>query len=120
MIFLEKKLRRRNDLVEIIRDGIDTAADQVAFFDTTHGNVLANLAGIYQSSISTLSPRIMVTGTPAFLNNSDNTNKIRALLLAGIRATVLRRRLGGSRLQLLFGAKAIADTAHDVLAKLEA
>jgi high frequency lysogenization protein len=45
-----------------------------------------------------LSPRIMVNGDPAHLNNPENANRIRALLLAGIRAAMLWRQSGGGRL----------------------
>ena len=119
LMFLERKLRRRSDLMEIILGGIDTASSQVEFFEVTHNNVVAKLADIYQSTVSTLSPRVMVSGTPAHLNNQDNANKIRALLLAGIRATVLWRQLGGRRLQLLIASRQLLTCAQSVMAELE-
>ena len=120
LLFLERKLTRRGDLMKIIVDGVASATDQAEYFSLTHGNVLAKLADIYTNTVSTLTPRIMVTGTPAHLNHPDNANKIRALLLAGIRSTVLWRQLGGSRLQLLFGRKRIVASTHSLLAELEA
>jgi len=120
LLFLERKLTRREDLMEVIRDGIDAAGEQVEYFSLTHSNVLARLADIYSNTVSTLSPRIMVTGTPAHLNNPDNANKVRALLLAGMRSTVLWRQLGGSRLQLVFGRKHILAAVESCLEELEA
>ena len=120
LLFLERKLMRRGDLMRTIVDGVTSAEDQVEYFSLTHNNVLAKLADIYSNTISTLSPRIMVTGTPAHLNHRDNANKIRALLLAGMRSTVLWRQLGGSRLQLLLSRKRIEHSATSLLRDLEA
>lgn len=118
LLFLERKIIKRKDLMQNILDGIDVATAQAAYFSSTHENVLAKLADIYRSTVSTISPRIMVSGTPAYLNNPDNANKIRALLLAGLRATVLWRQLGGNRLQLLFYRRNILDSAQQKRAEL--
>ncbi len=120
LLFLERKVVRRKDLMAKILQGVDVAAAQAEFFTSTHENVLAKLADIYRGTVSTLSPRIMVSGTPAYLNDPDNANKIRALLLAGLRATVLWRQLGGNRLQLLFYRSSILRSAEHKLAELEA
>ena len=120
LLFLERKIMRRQDLLKTILDGIDVATAQADYFSATHDNVLANLADIYQKTVSTLSPRIMVSGTPAYLNNPDNANKIRALLLAGLRATVLWRQLGGNRLQLIFSRRNILHAAQHKLAQIRA
>ena len=47
----------------------------------------------------------MVSGEPHHLSDPKNANKIRALLLAGMRSAVLWRQLGGNRLQLLLARK---------------
>ncbi len=120
LLFLERKLARRHDLKRAVLDGIRNAIDQAEYFDTTHDCVLANLASIYTSTVSTLSPRIMVTGAPQHLNHPGNANKIRALLLAGLRATVLWRQLGGNRLHLLLGRTRIVSSAEEMLRVLEA
>jgi high frequency lysogenization protein len=88
-----------------ISDGIERARQQAAVFTTTHENVIANLAGLYSDTISTLKPRILVNGDPTWLNDTQNVQKIRALLLAAIRSAVLWRQSGGTRLQLLFSRK---------------
>jgi high frequency lysogenization protein len=116
LLFLERKLKRRQDLRQEILQGIRKAQPQASYFCPTHESVLANLAEIYTSTISTLSPRIMVTGSPAYLSNPSYANRIRALLLAGLRATVLWRQLGGRRLHLLFSR---ADILAAARAKLD-
>ena len=120
LLFLERKVVRRKEMLRTIMDGVDVATAQADYFSSTHENVLAKLADIYRNTISTLSPRIMVSGTQAYLNNPTNANKIRALLLAGLRATVLWRQLGGNRMQLLFSRGQILRSARHKLAELEA
>jgi high frequency lysogenization protein len=73
------------------------------------------MADLYRQSISNISPRIIVKGKPLFLQNPDTQNRIRALLLAGIRSAVLWRQLGGTRLQLLFSRKSIVSDAEELL-----
>ena len=78
-------------------------------------NIYASLGGLYSDTISTLNPRIMVSGEPTVLNNSDNANRIRTLLLSSIRSAVLWQQLGGNRWQLLFKRKKIVSIAKTLL-----
>lgn len=64
--------------------------------------MVARLADIYSNTISQLCSRIMIKGDQAHLSNVDNAAKIRALLLAGIRAALLWRQAGGDRWKLIF------------------
>lgn len=121
LLLLERKLMKRGDLLAAIEGGVRSAATQAAFFFPAHGNVVAKLADVYSTTLSTLLPRIIVTGEPCYLQSPENVNKIRALLLAGIRASVLWRQLGGSRWQLLlWRAKGYRLTAEGLLAKARA
>ena len=98
---LERQLSRRDDLLRLIRAGIEDIIQNLAHFPLDHGNTIASFADLYLKTLSTLSPRIMVSGDPVHLNNPTNTNRIRALLLAGVRAAILWRQSGGGRLTLL-------------------
>ncbi|MEW8367847.1 MAG: DUF489 family protein, partial [Candidatus Thiodiazotropha taylori] len=73
---------------------------------------------IYAENISTLKPRIMVSGETIYLQNSDNVNRIRALLLSGIRSAMLWRQTGGRRRQLLFSRSNYIDNCKNLLDKL--
>ena len=53
------------------------------------------LATLYQDTISGLSPRIQVQGKVEHLKDDRIANRIRALLLAGIRFSVLWHQIGG-------------------------
>lgn len=80
-----------------------------------HTNVVSSLASLYQDTISTFSFRIQVTGEPRYLQNQENANKIRALLLAGIRSAILWDQIGGKRWHLLFFRKQIGKAAKELL-----
>lgn len=115
LLFLERQLVRNTKLLGRVRDGIEIANQQSEHFSTTHENVLARLADTYASTVSQLQPRIMVQGKPEYLNTPANANRIRALLLAGMRSAVLWRQLGGNRLRLLWTRKGIVRCAEALL-----
>lgn len=105
VVQLERKLARRAAMLRQIRQGIEQAQRQADIYSPTHENVIANLAGLYSDTLSTIKPRILVNGEPAWLNDPQNVQKVRTLLLAAVRAAVLWRQCGGTRLQLLFSRK---------------
>jgi high frequency lysogenization protein len=107
IVFLERKLSDRKDMLSTIQAGIVKAQAQSEQFGLLHGNVLANLGDLYHSTISTLQPRIMVNGEQEYLSRPDIANKIRALLLAGIRSALLWKQCGGSRWKFIFYRKKI-------------
>ena len=112
IIHLEKKLRKLPALDDRIVNGISLAKNQAETFESfTHENVIANLADTYAETISTIQPQIMVSGEPEYLTNTATANKIRALLMALMRSTVLWLQKGGSRWDLIFQRKKIIDLA---------
>jgi high frequency lysogenization protein len=116
LLHLERKLARDKGMLQRIRTGLERAERQAAHFTITHENVIASLADTYVNTISTLSPRIMVTGEHGHLQHPANSARVRALLLAAMRSAVLWRQSGGSRLSLLFRRKALLDEASRLLA----
>lgn len=115
LLFLERQLVRNTKMMNRVREGIDAAIEQSEHYPVTHENVLARLADTYASTVSQLQPRIMVQGEPDYLNTPANANRIRALLLAGMRSAVLWRQLGGHRLKLLWTRKRIVACAEGML-----
>jgi high frequency lysogenization protein len=115
LLHLERKLSRSPKMLQIIQDGICLAQERVEHFHLMHPNIVSQLADIYSNTISTLKPRIMVHGEPLHLQNPDNVNRIRALLLAGIRSAMLWRQCGGRRLQVLFGRKRLLSEINSLL-----
>lgn len=76
--------------------------------------LMTDLNQLYRETISTLSARIVVNGEKRFLEDPLVSSRIRALLLAGIRATVLWRQVGGNRWLLLLRRGQYLKTAHDL------
>ena len=119
LIHLQKKITRSPDLMNKLSQRLTQVKKQVDYFHLTHSSVIANLADTYLSTISTFKFRIIVWGSQRSLSVTENMDKIRALLLAGIRSTVLWRQMKGSRWQLLFARKKMLATAEKILADIE-
>ena len=114
LIHLENKLRKHPAMLEDIRQKLERASHQIDHFHQTHPNVIANLAGIYQETISTFRFRIQIKGNSRYLQVTEYTDKIRALLLSGIRAAILWRQVGGSRWTLFFRSKKIRQALDEL------
>ncbi|MFV7563720.1 high frequency lysogenization protein HflD [Aeromonas sp. PS2Canimalfood6] len=111
LIALERKLAKRKDILNMLGERISQIGRQQQHFDLLDEQILANMASIYSDLISPIGPRIQVAGTPLFLQQPLVQHKVRALLLAGIRAVVLWRQLGGSRTQIIFARKKMVELA---------
>ncbi|MDX1653817.1 MAG: high frequency lysogenization protein HflD [Candidatus Competibacteraceae bacterium] len=119
LLVLERKLNSNPRLLGQIRQGILDSQERLQHFPATHDNIIAQLADLYTQTVSTLRPRIMVNGEHTHLSRPENAARIRALLLAGIRAAVLWRQSGGGRLTLLLRRRALLLEAQRLLADLE-
>jgi high frequency lysogenization protein len=115
LVFLENQLSSRKDLLDAIRSGVEKAQAQSEHFGVLHENVLANLGEVYHSTVSTLQPRIMVNGEQVYLSRPETVNKIRALLLAGIRSVILWKQCGGARWKFIFYRKKIQKELENLL-----
>ena len=76
------------------------------------------LATLYQDTISRLAHRIQVEGQMDYLQNEYVANRVRSLLLAGIRSAVLWHQLGGRRWRLIFYRKRVQETAGSLRRRL--
>ncbi|MGL5089944.1 MAG: high frequency lysogenization protein HflD [Aeromonas sobria] len=111
LIALDRKLAKRKDILNLLGERISQIGRQQQHFDLLDEQIMANMASIYSDLISPIGPRIQVAGTPLFLQQPLVQHKVRALLLAGIRACVLWRQLGGSRTQIIFARKKMVELA---------
>jgi len=118
LVFLENQLSDRKDLLNTIQIGVSKAQAQSEHFGLLHENVLANLGDVYQNTISTLQPRIMVNGNQEYLSKPEIANKIRSCLLAGVRSAILWRQCGGTRWKFLFYRKKIQAELQILLKKV--
>jgi high frequency lysogenization protein len=115
MIILEKKLNQLEGKMDRIFSMLETAKTQRQHFGELHENVIASLARTYTENVSDVHPRVMVNGKHGHLQNPAVANKIRALLLAGIRASTLWRQVGGSRWGLIWSRKKYLRAAQSLL-----
>lgn len=115
LVALERKLSKRRDLLAMLGERIQQVKRQLHHFELLDEQVLANLAGIYSDIVSPIGPRIQVAGNPSYLQQPLVQHQIRALLLAGIRAAVLWRQLGGRRRHILFSRKKLVAQAQSAL-----
>lgn len=119
LLHLERKLAKRPDMLDLISREIDQIPQQIEYFgDINSPQVIARLADIYHQTISELSPRVHVHGEPTFLQQADNVNRIRALLLAGIRAAILWHQKGGRRWQFIFQSNKMLIISTSILTSL--
>lgn len=103
LLHLERQLAKRPAMMDLISREIEQIPQQIEYFgDINNPQIIARLADIYHRTISELNPRIQVQGDPTFLQHADNVNRVRALLLAGIRAAILWRQKGGRRWHFIF------------------
>ena len=77
------------------------------------------MATIYVDLFGTYSFRIQVLGSAEVLSKTEIASKVRALLLAGIRSTVLWRQLGGGRLQLIFSRYKIFQITQQLILSIQ-
>lgn len=116
LMVLERKLAANEAAMNTLGERINGLQRQLDHFDLESDTLLSAMAGIYVDVISPLGPRIQVTGSPAVLQSPQVQAKVRAALLAGIRAAVLWHQVGGGRLQLMFSRKRLTSQAKSLLA----
>lgn len=118
LLGLERRLANKRNQLNLLAERIEQCQRQLAHYDITSDTLVASLASIYSDLLSPLGTPIQVSGEPALLKQSTNQHKIRALLLAGIRSTVLWRQVGGKRRNILFGRGKLVACAEKLLKQI--
>ncbi|WP_278382673.1 high frequency lysogenization protein HflD [Pseudoalteromonas distincta] len=108
---LERALNANDKSLKELGKRIDDIHRRLDHFAITDESVVAGLADIYSSVLSPLGHRIQVYGKPELLKQQLTQNKIRALLLAGVRSAVLWRQMGGKRRHFFFSKRKILAIA---------
>lgn len=112
---LQQQLHKRPAVNRAIASELAASQRTANALGRTHDTTIERLAEVYSQHLSTLKPRVMVSGEPALLQQPRLVCRIRALLLAAVRAAVLWHQSGGSRLGLLLHNKAIRAQARALL-----
>lgn len=108
ILYLARKLSSDKGMLDKIATGIENAERQSQHFSITHDNVYANIASLYQDTVSTLRLRIQVSGSSGYLQQPAVAERIRCLLFSAIRSAFLWQQLGGKRIHLAFYRKQLA------------
>ena len=112
VMYLERRLASSVDATRRLADALRALAEHGEARSLEEPWMLERMATLYRDHVSVLGPRILVSGEPVHLKTDENANRIRALLLAALRAAVLFRQCGGTRLKLaLLRSVFAAETA---------
>lgn len=115
LLSLERRLSKQPNKLQQLGERIDQCQRQLAHYDINSETLISSLASIYSDIISPIGTPIQVAGNPEILKQTSNQHKIRALLLAGIRSSVLWRQVGGKRRTVLFSRSKIVECAQQLL-----
>ena len=124
MLILRNKLNAnrsmQNEIREVLKFTTPLATDEEEPDKLYSGtdNTYEQLAELYLDTLSKLSFRIQVHGKIENLKDEYIVNKIRTLLLAGVRSAVLWYQLGGRRWRLVIHRKQIRQTVATIRRKL--
>lgn len=111
VLSLERKLSRNAKMMDKLGERLEQVQRQQLHFELFDAQMQENLASVYSDIVSPVGAKIQVAGEPAQLKQPLVQHKIRALLLAAVRAAVLWRQLGGKRRHILFNrTKILAST----------
>ena len=115
ILHLKKALDQQPKMLDTITDRLQHAEYATDNFSSSDSDIASKVAAIYQDTISTLAFRIQVSGSVEQLQKPANQDRVRALLLAAIRAAILWRQKGGSRLHLLLGRRRLLKAVNQLL-----
>lgn len=117
---LSQKLDKNPEVKAKLAQRLQQLERQLELYDgdILHEQMIANIAGIYSDLISPLGSRIQVFGSHDLLARPDIQNRIRAALLAGIRAGILWQQVGGSRWQFFFARRKILTATQSLYSSL--
>ncbi|PJG82451.1 high frequency lysogenization protein HflD [Caviibacterium pharyngocola] len=118
LLALESKLNKNAQAKAELARRIQYLPTQLTHYDLFDEQMLATLASIYVDVISPLGSKIQVKGSPEYLQQPAIHHRIRACLLAGIRSAVLWRQVGGTKWQILFSRRKLADAAQQIYSTL--
>ena len=112
---IEKKISRNSNLLQQIGNRVSQINKKNELNQLEIGENISDFASIYSDFISNIQPRIQIIGKPENLKQIDNQKRIRALLLAAIRNTILWKQSGGNRFTILFRRSQIIKQAKEYL-----
>ena len=115
IVQVEKHLVRSPDVQNNLRQRLETVARQQQFNPDMSDSELAQALGsVYVDTLGSLQFRVQLRGNAQHLQAAGMAERIRAILLAGVRAAWLWRRLGGRRWHLIFTRSQILTEIREI------
>lgn len=125
IISLESNLEKQELVLNQLDKEVDTLREDVLKlhpnYEDAPNNILLDYeviklySKIYSSLISPNFPKLIIYGEQSYLSRTEFQEMIRALLLSGIRASMLWRQIGGKRYSLMFRYKEIIECARQII-----
>ena len=118
LLTLEGKLAKNATSKRVLGERIIRLKEQEIHYARESEMMFSIMANIYSDVISPIGRKIHILGSPVYLQQELVQNKIRAILLAGIRSAVVWRQMGGSKWQLLFYRRKLLATAKQLYSSI--
>ena len=122
---LEANLEKQSMVFSQLDKEVDTLRSNVLLLhpddENAEDNILVDYdviklySKIYSNLISPNFPKLIIYGEESYLRRTEFQEMIRALLLAGIRASLLWHQVGGKRYSLMFRYKDIIECARSLI-----
>ncbi|MCC5885964.1 MAG: high frequency lysogenization protein HflD [Gammaproteobacteria bacterium] len=120
IVHVERRFAGQPALQAKLETRMKRVKEQLQHFDIGHTTIIGALASAYQDTLSTLPQRIQVVGNAQALQEERNAERIRALLLAGVRSALLWYQVGGRRWRLVFSRRTVQAAASRLTDQLSA
>lgn len=111
LLHLERSLSASKETLDTLRTGLIAANRLRDGFGADQDELGERLGELYSETLSKLTPRVMVEGAERWLEQPRTVTRIRALLLAAVRAAVLWRQSGGNYWNLFWERRTMARFA---------
>lgn len=114
LLYLERRFSADPQMMSVVRSRLEHTSFKAEHFASNVNDLCHSVSGIYQDTLSHQKFRIKVSGSASHLENRNNADIIRAVLLAGVRSAFMWHQLGGRRWQLLLRRKKLLQTAQNL------
>jgi high frequency lysogenization protein len=114
LLYLERRFAGDPEMMSVVRTRLEHASFRAEHFANHVNDLCHSISGIYQDTLSQLKFRVKVSGSAQHLQNQQNADIIRGLLLAGIRSAFLWRQLGGRRWKLVIQRKRLLEASQNL------
>lgn len=118
LLALESKLSKNGSAKQALGERVARLKEQQIHYAPDSEMMFSIIATIYSDIISPLSRKINILGSPVYLQQELVQNKIRTILLAGIRSAMLWQQMGGTKWQILFFRRRLLATAKQLYSSI--